>query len=82
MATKKTVKLEFEGDTYEYDPSALKSYSVVKAVSNPNEPARFFGAFEKIFAGRDVEYAERLGDSMEDMARLVAAVAEDAGSKN
>lgn len=82
MAKAQHAKVEFEGQEYEYDPTALKSYSVIKAVSNPSNPTAFFGAFERIFCGNDVEYAERLGDSLEDMARLVAAVAEAAGSKN
>lgn len=79
---KAAAKVTFDGEEYEYDPAALKSYSVIKAVSNPNEPMRFFGAFEKIFKGKDVEYAERLGDSIEKMAELVALIAEDAGAKN
>lgn len=82
MAKARGATIEFDGQEYEYDPTALKSYTVIKAVSDPSNPKAFFGAFERIFCGNDVEYAERLGDSLEEMARLVAAVADAAGSKN
>lgn len=75
----KTSTIEFKGGEYEYDPSALKSYAVLKAISNPANPAGFFSALERLFAGHDLEYAERLGDDFEEIGALISAISEQEG---
>lgn len=75
----KTAKIEYKGNVYAYDPTALKSYTVIKAVSNPNNPEKFFSAFERIFCGKDMEVAEMLGDSLEEMSNLIMAITKEVG---
>ena len=71
--------LEFDGQEYEYDETALESYSVVEGITLGTEDiAGFFRAVKRIFAGKSTEYAERLGDSQQRMGELVAAVFNDA----
>lgn len=74
-------KIEFEGNKYEYDPSALKKYSVIKALSGTSDPAGFFAAFDKVFKGKADEYAERLDDSLEKMAELLNAIVVEVGGE-
>lgn len=75
----KLATVEFKGETYEYDPTALKSYAVLKAITNPANPAGFFKAIERLFAGHDVEYAEKLGGDFEEIGALITAISEQEG---
>lgn len=79
----KLLKVEFEGEQYECDASALRDYAVIKAISKADvAPAKYFDALERVFAGRDEEYAEKVG-GLEAMARLLeACVTATAGAKN
>lgn len=67
-------KIEFEGAKFEYDASALKKYSVIKAISGTGTPQEFFAAFDKVFKGKADEYADKLDDSFERMAGLLNAI--------
>ena len=84
MAERKNglVKFTFEGKEFECDPKALHSYSVGKMLSDEKHPERIYRAMELIFAGRDLEYAEAVGDTGEKMAQLANAAAEAVGAKN
>ena len=70
--------IKFDGQEFEYDETALKDYGVQKglALGMDNVP-RFFRAVEKVFAGKDEEYAEKLGG---DLTQLTKAVFEDAAA--
>lgn len=71
------MQIEYKGHTFEYAPESLKSYKVMKALTNAQkEPARLFDALDIIFDGKADEYAEILGDDLEEMVSLVNAIAE------
>lgn len=73
--------VEFEGQEYEYDETALECYSVVEGITLGMEDlAGFFRAIKRIFAGKSTEYAKRLDDSQAKMGELVAAVFNDASA--
>ena len=62
MQGKDVVAFEYEGAEYEADAAALRDYAVIKAVTKvESDPAGFFGAMERVFMGRDEEYAARTG---------------------
>lgn len=65
------------------DLDELTSYKTNKqfAMSEKN-PQGMFEAFERIFAGRDEEYMERLGGSVESTGILMQAAFEAAKAKN
>jgi hypothetical protein len=74
--------LQYDGMTFEYDERAPKRYSVQKALAlGESDPAGFYGALDRIFAGRSDEYAERLGDDSERMLALLDAVSKAVGAK-
>ena len=74
--------VQFEGEAYEYDERAPKRWSVQKALAlGESDPAGFYGALDKIFAGRSDEYAKRLGDDSERMLGLLDAVSAAVGAK-
>lgn len=80
---KKTVK--FEGGEFEYDPRMALDYKNLKRIARAaTDIEGLFVAFESIFEGRDEEYAEALGGSIDKMAGLLAAVqaAEGQDAKN
>lgn len=77
------VAFSLDGKEFEADRSALTSYKVTKMVANAeNDPSGYFEAMERIFMGRDEEYAESLGGGAEKVAELYAAAAKAAGAKN
>lgn len=84
MAKTITGTIEFEGNTYEYNVAATKSYKVLKSLATAaEEPARLFSAFDIIFNNKADEYAESLGDSVEKLSELMSAIiAQDAQAKN
>lgn len=71
------IKFKYQGATFECDETALTDYKVMKSMSRMGtDPSAFFDGFERIFAGNDEAYAEKLGGSMEEMGNLFnAAVA-------
>lgn len=74
-------KISFEGQEFEYDPAEAKSYKNLKRIARGgNDIQGFFDAFEDIFAGKDVEYADALGNDFEKLGALVTAVVEAEGS--
>lgn len=74
--------VQFEGEAYEYDERAPRRWSVQKALAlGESDPAGFYGALDRIFAGRSDEYAERLGDDSERMLGLLDAVSKAVGAK-
>ena len=70
--------IEFEGVTVEYDERCTKSYKWQKSVMS-GDMSRGMKAIESLFAGRDEEYAEQLGDDADKMQQLIAACMEDMG---
>ena len=74
--------IEFRGMTFEYDDRCTKSYKWQKKALS-GDSGRALVAIEDLFAGRDEEYAEMLGDDAEAMQELIAAVVADTNeSKN
>lgn len=72
------IEVEFTAD---YDE--LTSYKTNKQFAkSETEPAGMFDAFERVFAGHDEEYMERLGGSVESMGVLMQAAFEAAKAKN
>lgn len=65
------------------DLDELLSYKTNKQFAkSETEPAGMFEAFERVFAGRDEEYMERLGGSVESTGALMRAAFEAAKAKN
>lgn len=77
--------IEFEGVKVGYDERCIMSYKWQKA-ANSGDNARTMDAIERLFMGRDEEYADALSDSgdemdnaMDKMGQLMRAVVEDMG---
>ena len=68
--------IEFKGHTFEYNEGCTLSYTWQKGVTSGN-PQRVFKCFEDLFCGKDEEYSELLGGSIDDMAALALACVED-----
>lgn len=67
--------------TADYDE--LTSYKTNKQFAkSETKPGGMFDAFERVFAGRDEEYMERLGGSVESVGTLMQAAFEAAKAKN
>lgn len=65
------------------DLDELLSYKTNKQFAKgETEPAGMFDAFERVFAGHDEEYMERLGGSVESAGTLMRAAFEAAKAKN
>lgn len=77
------ITFELDGETFEADYDELTSYRTVKqfAQSETNTPG-LFDAMARIFAGRDEEYAERLGGGVDTIGRLCDAAFAAAKAKN
>lgn len=80
MAQKSSFTFEFEGNEYEIDRNATKSWTVIKGLSVGG--ASMFEAFDRLFCGHSDEYAETLGDDLMKVAELANSAIEEAGSKN
>lgn len=80
MAQKSSFTFEYEGNEYEVDRNAAKSWTVIKGLSTGG-PA-MFAAFDRLFCGRSDEYAAALDDDLMKVAELANAAIEEAGSKN
>lgn len=77
------INFEFEGNTFECDETVAHDYKVIKAMAKAQtNPAALFDSFERMFAGRDEEYAEKVGGTIEAMTDLFSAAIVAAGAKN
>ena len=75
------VEFEYKGKAYECDEAAAKDYKVIKAIAKSKDnPAALFDGFERIFAGRDEEYAESVG-GIGGMVDLFAAALKAVGDQ-
>ena len=75
--------IEFEGQTFEYDETALERYSVIEGITlGVEDMSGFFRSLRAIFAGNSTKYAAMLGDSQIKMGELVAAVFSDAAERS
>lgn len=79
----KKVQFEFEGKRFDVNPDCVNSYKTMKAIARvENDPKCMFDVLEAIFDGKDEEYAEAVGGSMDKMGELIAAAIEAVGAKN
>lgn len=75
--------IEFEGHVFEYDDAEAKDYRNLKRVmKSATNPSGLFDAMERIFAGKDEEYAEMLGGNLEKLGQLAGKVFEESMGKN
>ena len=73
-------KFKFREMTVEYDDKFINGYTMAKALSRGMDDAgKFYAALEKLYQGRDDEYAEQLGYDNDAMLEMVRATFEDAG---
>lgn len=73
-------EITFKKHKFEYDETCLTSYAFQKGLARGTDDlSGFYVAIEKLFAGRDVEYSEVLGGSVEAIGDLFRAVLDDAG---
>lgn len=78
-------ELKFSVDDVELiaDYDELVSYKTNKQFArSETDPAGMFEAYERVFAGRDEEYVEALGGSVEAIGRIMQAAFEAAQAKN
>lgn len=74
-------KFKFKDLEVEYDEAYIKGYSMEKALARGDkDPAGLFGALEKLYKGKDDEYAEALGYDTAAMLEMLSATFENAGS--
>lgn len=82
-AAKPKATIDYEGSTYEYDPTIAKSYRFAKTCAKAMDDASaFYDAIESLFMGKDVEYADQLGGTSKEFMALASAIMEKEGSKN
>ena len=68
-------KIKFENKTFEYDSSLINSYSFAKLISRAKDDnALFFEAMERLFMGKDEEYANKLGGDFMKLTQLFEAI--------
>lgn len=68
--------IEFRGVIVEYDEKCIKSWKWQKALASGDE-ARGVRAIENLFLGKDEEIADALGDDIETMGELIAAITQE-----
>ena len=71
-------KIEFNGVAVEYDERCLRSWKWQKAIAVGTDAKRI-EAIETLLLGKDEEVADKIGDDMEVMGELIAAIVEDNG---
>jgi hypothetical protein len=77
-----TKTIEHEGHYFTYSPRVAKSYRFSKACAMADdEPKRFYRALSDLLLGRDDEYADILGGSVDALMDLCMAILEDVGAK-
>ena len=68
-------KIKFENKKFEYDSSLINSYSFAKLIARAKDDnVLFFEAMERVFMGKDEEYAEKLGGDFTKLAQLFEAI--------
>ena len=78
-----TLKFTFEGKTFECVPAMVKNYKVQKAMANgESNPVGMYKAIELVFNGKDEEYADMLGGTIDKLSELYIAAVEAVGAKN
>ena len=80
----KEIKFQVEGVEGDFfvDADALRDYRTIKAFALADaNPAGFYAAMEKVYMGKDEEYAERVG-GIDHIADLNTAAAEAVNAKN
>ncbi len=76
------VAFEIDGVELVADYDELTSYKTNKQFArSESDPAGMFEAYERVFAGRDEEYAEALGGSVEAIGRMMRGAFEAAKAK-
>lgn len=72
-------KIKVGGVEVSYDADAFKRYDVLRDITLANDDASgMFRAMRAIFCGKDAEYVDALGGSMESATSLFTAAVEDA----
>ena len=71
-------EIEFKGITVQYDEKCLKSWKWQKALAS-GEDKRGVAAIERLLLGKDEEIADQLGDDIDVMGGLIAAIVGDGG---
>lgn len=71
-------EIEFKGITVQYDEKCLKSWKWQKALAS-GEDKRGVAAIERLLLGKDEEIADQLGDDIDVMGELIAAIVGDGG---
>lgn len=76
------IRFEVGGVELVADYDQLTSYKTNKQFArSESDPAGMFEAYERVFAGRDEEYVEALGGSIEAVGRMMQAAFEAAKAK-
>lgn len=70
--------IEFQGVEVQYDETRLHSWKWQKALASGDE-SRGIKAVEELLLGKDEEVADALGDDIETMGLLIAAISEENG---
>lgn len=75
------LQFTYRDEAYECDESAVRRYSFMCDVLDADHDARAsLRCFQALFPdGKDREYADRLGDSMDEMGHLLSAAIEAVG---
>lgn len=71
-------EIEFKGVKVKYDEKCLKSWKWQKALAS-GEDKRGVAAIERLLMGKDEEIADELGDDIDVMGELIAAIVSDGG---
>lgn len=75
-------KIEYNGIEVEYDGKVLRSWKFQRKLANlPDDTARVFYAADAILCGKADKVAEKLGDDIEAMGGLLAAITEAMGAE-
>ena len=74
------VTFEFEGLRFEADDDVLTDFDFVcDVLTADDDPKALVRCFRAVFAGRDREYAKKLGGKFAKMGELLAAAIKSAG---
>ena len=70
-------KIKFEGIEVKYDDSALGKWSVMRDLASGTNT---FSAYDTILCGKADQVAEKLGDSMDAMTKLLEQITTVSGT--